>query len=254
MGKIDIPRPGEEHAGVLDKNFTVSMRGILTALFVLVVLPGTFLLGRYVFPSTEGSIIESASGGAVTADVEAEQAEATSADETTSVDESKTQSTTGTLTTAKPVAKNDTKTTSSTTTTKSSTSGKPATSYDNVKLEFSGTPVFEWKGTYGKITTIYYRIINDEDGVIMPIKFNVNIKGYEKSDGGPTLKGVAVPDTDKKIPAGETREHGFDVSLTYRDVASNGQVDPTNVELTLELLDTDGTLMAVVTKSFNLKG
>ncbi len=221
----------------LDTKFTVSIRGVLKLLFILIFLPGGFLLGRYVFPSDAALFCFSSSPGSEPpADVQAAQNTSAGA-----VELVKPAAPTGAVTAVKTeTSKNETKVVKK--------NEKIVSSYGKVTLEFTRAPAFEWKGAYGKMSTVYYRVVNGENGAIAPVKFYLHVKGYDNS-GRPT-KTVDVPDVDKKIFSGETREHGFDAAVSYRDP----NVDPKNVEITLELIDEQGAVIATVTKSFDLKG
>lgn len=115
--------------------------------------------------------------------------------------------------------------------------------YSNIGLSFKRTPAFDWKGTWGKIETIYYTLENNEAGSIAPYKFVVLLEGYED----PIER--SVPKVDSIIEEGKTKEHGFDIGTSYSETVT----DPTNIGITLQLFDKSGQLMATVEKEFNLK-
>ena len=121
-------------------------------------------------------------------------------------------------------------------------------SYSNVQISFTKVPTYTWyeEDQYGKVTTIWYTIVNNEAGIIKPVKFRIKVEGYtDETD----TKYVNVPGTDKEIEAGETASHGVDKILSY----SSTVTDPANINLQLDLLDDNNKVIATTSQEFNLK-
>ncbi|MBI4153219.1 hypothetical protein HY497_01735 [Candidatus Woesearchaeota archaeon] len=235
---------------VLDTKISLSVKSIASVVLVIAFMAGAFLVGRYVFPSgapltdrvsaaatvesdvTEGAA-DSAESAAVSGDAIPEPDEETAESAAAEVADAAEEpgSTEEVAEPAVDPVANDVVVTEG---------------YESVVLEFTRTPAFEWKGTWGKITTIYYSIANGEAGTIKPDKFRLIAEGYETAE---FIKTADVPTLDRTIAPGETVKHGVDLKIQY----SESVTDPANLRLTLQLLDADGNVIDAVNQEFNLK-
>ena len=129
------------------------------------------------------------------------------------------------------------------------TSQSVVTSYSNVKLEFTRTPAFKWNeaGSYGTIKTIYYTVTNNEAGIVKPSYFSVIIEGYAPTERVIT---VPVPKNTVEIAGGKKVQNAFDKGIAY----ASSVTDPANIKVTLELYDENKKLVAKAEQEFNLKG
>ncbi len=231
---------------VLDTKISLSVKGILSVVLAVVVISGAFLAGRYVFPSGT-SLADFASAAAVVGVSKDDSVSTTTELEDSSKEDTSTDT---------PVAEPETTEETADETTEETTDEAAETDtadevvitkdYANVVLEFTRTPAFEWKGTWGKITTIYYTLTNNEAGTIKPATFRLTAEGYDTAD---FIKTADVPKIDGVLSAGEVAKHGVDIKLQYSESITN----PTNLRLTFQLFDKDGNLIDAVTEEFNLK-
>lgn len=257
MPSENLQRPAQApvqqpRQNLMDKDVSVSLniRTVASWLAVLLLMSASFLAGRYVFPS-DGGISLGTSGAAAVVDTESAQ-EAAEPEPAGSSDSSASANTTELTATpdssetdeeapaAEEAAPTESESTAST--------AAVVTSYSDVKLSFSRVPDFKWfeEDGYGKVTTLWYTIVNDEDGIIKPEKFRIRLEGYDDLED---IKLAAVPGPDKEIAPGETTSHGFDKILQY----SNTKTDPSNLKITLELLDEKDQVIATAGQEFNLK-
>lgn len=244
-------------AGVLDKkvSLSVSLKSVVFVLVIVALIAGSFLAGRYVFPSTAplgktgifAAIIANNFGGGTDA---AEPAEASSevAPEVTT-EEVETAEVAAEEPAPTEEAADDTEAAEETTEAPSAISEAVITTYSSVKLEFTRTPVFKWNEEqgFGTIRTIYYTLTNGESGTIKPSDFKIFIEGYPPTDRTIT---VEVPHNTQEVAAGKTIQNAFDKIIAY----SSSVTDPANIKVTLELYDENNKLVAKAEKEFNLKG
>lgn len=233
-------------ADIFEKKVTISFRLKYVVIALLVI--GAFLAGRYLFPANGISIGEELSEGLgkLNATLSNKVSNLTKATGTAANTSGSNLVSNQTAALQKSEPENTTTTTENTTTESQATEEKTITgNYKNVKLEFSREPSFDWKGTWGKIETIYYRITNNEQGTIAPATFLVLVEGYELDNP----EEVAVITVDRTIKEGEVREHGFDIDFSYSQVVT----DPENIKITMELHDARNQTIATVQKEFNLK-
>ncbi len=224
---------------LLDKSLNITVN--LKVLVVLILVLGGFLAGRYLLPSEEPLFSVSEE---MEEDSNLEEVASKSTSSKTITAAATVNSTKSTKQISQTTEKTNENSTSKTTT-QDSLKEEPLISgnYNNIKLEFTRTPSFEWKGTWGKVTTIYYRITNNEGGTIKPASFSVSFEGYEKP------KEANVPTADREIRSSASAEHGFDVSQQYSETVT----DPANIEIRMVLLDGNQQVMATAEKAFNLK-
>lgn len=242
------PPVQQPHPSMMDKNVSLNLRTVLSLFAFLLFMSGSFLVGRYVFPA--GGSIDSIGPAAVVetdkATEDAEPAEESEAQAELVAPENKT---------AEPAAPEPAEEAPAAEATPTAPEAEPSTptgavvtSYSNVQLSFTKVPSFAWyeEDGYGKITTIWYTIVNNEDGTIKPEKFRIRLEGYDEQED---VKFADVPGTDKEIDSKETASHGFDKLVQY----SNTKTDPSNLKVTLDLLDADSRVIATVSQEFNLK-
>lgn len=244
---------------MLDTKISLSVKSIFSVVIFIAFMAGAFLAGRYVFPSGT-SLIDFGSaaatfGGSLSEDADSTDSNTELADTSDTTDNSDSEADSDAESDDSAEVANDTAGTIDT-----EDSAEPETSdetknidekiitegYEKVFLEFTRTPAFEWKSTWGKITTVYYTITNNEEGTIKPSQFRVIAEGYDTPD---FIKTVDVPTIDETINSGKVAKHGVDVKLQY----SESVTDPTNMQLTLQLLDEDGDLIDAINQEFNLK-
>ena len=232
-----LPSPfAPQSSGVMDKNVSLNLRTLLSVLVFVVLISGSFLLGRYVFPAGESNLGASAAAvvdTAPVAELEAPKEAEAPAPEPAAEEPAPSEPTPTETAPAEP-------------TTPPST--EVITSYSNVKLTFTKVPTYTWyeEDAYGKITTIWYTVVNGENGIIKPTKFRLKVEGY---DSETDVKFVDVPGADKEIDAGETATHGVDKLISY----SSTVTDPSNINLQMDLLDENNKIIATVSQEFNLK-
>lgn len=241
---------------VLDTKISLSVKSLLSVIVAIAVVTSAFLAGRYVFPSgtslidlsaaaTAGDSLPANSDTKLAADTDSEAAADSESSESADSVETDEEATAADDTAE--TTEETTEETSEETETVVADNGQVITEgYQNVFLEFSRTPAFEWKGTWGKTTTVYYTLTNNEAGTIAPYQFRLLAEGYDTAD---FIKTVDVPSLDRSIPSGGIAKHGVDIKLQY----SESVTDPTNLRLTLQLLDEDGDLIDAVSQEFNLK-
>ena len=223
---------------VLEKGVTIRLKTIL----IVVLLIGAFLLGRYVFPvgTTEEAAPEALAEENISVNETVEE-DTESTEEQQLLEEE----------TEEPVPENQTVSTNITQETEEETDENETIitdNYANVQFKFSRTPIFDWKGTWGKITTIYYEITNNEDGTILPDNIVITVEGYEDPELYPP-KIIPIPSIDDEIKSGETTKHGVDIAITYNEAVT----DPTNILLTMELRDASNNTIDTTSQEFNLK-
>lgn len=231
---------------MLDRKISVNVKTLLSSVLIVVIVAGAFLMGRYVFPSGT-PLVDNIASAAVTADSSSSEETALTDSNTQVTDESpavEAESSAPAETADDAAAENASEVEEDNAADAVET--VITEGYDNVIIEFTRTPAFEWKGTWGKITTIYYTITNNEAGTIKPDKFRVIAEGYETAD---FIKTVDVPTIDRTIRSGAITKHGVDVKLQY----SESVTDPADLQLTLQLLDKDGNLIDATNQLFNLK-
>ncbi len=233
---------------IMDKDVSVSLniRTVASWLAVLLLMSASFLAGRYVFPS-DGGISLGTSGAAAVVDTESAQEAAET--EPATAGETEPAGSSGSSESADTTKPTETSNSSETAPTESTpTIATVTTTYTDVKLSFTKVPDFKWyeEDGYGKITTIWYTIVNDEDGIIKPVKFRIKVEGYDSDND---VKFVEVPGVDREINPGETVSHGVDKGVSYRPEVT----DPTNINIQLELLDESNAVIATVSQEFNLK-
>jgi hypothetical protein len=234
---------------VLEKKISISMRSVFFVFVIALVVSGSFFAGRYLFPSDSfkwGTAFASFSGS----DIEPE-ADLTAAaekavpeiEEEIEVIPDPEEAVEETVVEAVVEAVEEVE--------ESSEPESIVTEYSDIVLSFQKTPVYEWKETWGKLKTIYYTIENNEEGTIKPATFQVLIEGYASTDTG--VKTIDVPTVDSEIRSGELTSHGIDITGgSYTEKAPDGIIDPTNMEITIRVLDEEGVIMATAKERFNL--
>ena len=243
---------------VLDTKISLSVKSLLSVIVVIAVVTGAFLAGRYVFPSGTSLIDLSAAataGDSLSADSDSNTQLAADADSEAAADSDSVETEEAAAEATATEAADETAETTEEATEETSEETETVVAgnekvftegYENVFLEFTRTPTFEWKGTWGKITTVYYTITNNEAGTIKPYQLRLLAEGYDTAD---FIKTADVPSLDRSIPSGGIAKHGVDMKLQY----SESVTDPTTLRLTLQLLDEDGDLIDAVSQEFNLK-
>jgi len=247
--------------GVLDKKVSVSisLKSVVFVLVIVALLAGSFLAGRYVFPSTAplgktgifAAIIANNFGGSdsIEAEVVPENAKESVEAAPVEVTEESAETTEAVVeeVAAEEVAEGATDEIAAEST--EAASEAVVTTYSNVKLDFTRTPVFKWNEEqgFGTIRTIYYTLVNGETGTIKPTEFKIFIEGYPPTER--TLI-VEVPHNTAEVAAGKTIQNAFDKIVAY----SSSVTDPANIKVTLELYDENSKLVAKAEKEFNLKG
>ena len=232
-------------SSVLDKGVHISFRTMFFAVVLLLLVSSSFLTGRYVFPSTgQPGIFAAVSAYWTTEDTEekvapveelVEQLEVTATEEVETTEETAVAEAEEAETEEAAVP--------------DPASQAVITSYNNVNLDFTRTPVYEWKGDdagWGKITDIYYTITNSEKGIVKPAYFKIILEGYESND---EIKKVDVPQNTLEISAGETVQNAVSKLIAY----NQAETDPANIGITLQLYDASDTLIATANQEFNLK-
>lgn len=126
-------------------------------------------------------------------------------------------------------------------------SGPTLTTYTKVDVEVVDV-ITEWKGTWGKIIRVQYKIKNSEAVIIHPDHFELTVEGY-----GDFAKTIALPPSSQTLKSGEIRssvglvKNGF----AYSELTTGNLQE---VDVTLTLFDKYEQVMGKGTKAFNLKG
>jgi len=248
--KAEVQREVKQaKTSLMDKGVHISFRTMFFSVVLVLLISGSFLTGRYVFPSTGDTGLfaavsafwESDATNETASDAEVEEVEVAPVEESTPEEIAESAETAATEEAEATEAVEETPEVDP-------ASQSVITTYNNVVLEFTRTPVYEWKGDedgWGKIETIYYTVKNNENGIIKPASFHIIIEGYESND---QIKKVDVPQNTEEISAGKVVQNAVDKLVTY----SNTVTDPTNIKITLQLFDASDVMIATATQEFNL--
>ncbi len=233
----------------LDKEIHIrlSPRSLLKTFIFFLLLTSVFYLGRWSVSSPESNISESDVSGFSIGDWFRSNSEK---EEETPTTKSSASSNSTNTTVAQPARNEVPAATESTATENESeseeTDANVITKYSKVALAVADVTA-QWKGTYGKITSIQYTIANNEEGTIKPDHFVMVVEGYDDFE-----KKVPLPVSSKTINAGETKSANLLVpqGFAYSPLTAG---DLTNVKITFKLIDGNDKEMSMYEKQYVLK-
>jgi len=119
------------------------------------------------------------------------------------------------------------------------------TTYNNVDVTIKKV-LFDWKETWGKITKIEYKIINNEAGTIKPDHFTLLLEGYPDFEkviplppGSTTVRSKTAIETVVDVPGG----------FAYNEITAG---DLSSLLVTLVLYDNEGRVIDTIAETHNL--
>lgn len=210
---------------------------LLRGVFVLLLVGGVFMLGRYSVDWNMPSF-DFGSTGATTATPEPAAAEET----VTSAPETTTEAA------APEPAPEAAAPETSAEGTAPATDENVVNTYTNVELTLDDV-VYTWdaEGASGKITAIAYSLINGESGTIKPRYFILTMDKYEDKERKTTL------DTkSRSVAAGETSKRKAEVANGF-SYAKSQLGDMSAVAITVQFFDAGDKLVASKTGNFKLE-
>jgi len=119
------------------------------------------------------------------------------------------------------------------------------TTYNNVDFSVKNVGI-DWKGTWGKITRLDYRIQNTESGIIKPEYITMILEGYDDYE-----KKITLPLSSRTIKSGIIISTSVAVVYSYSETETG---DLATVTATFSLYDAGDKLIDTYVGSFNLQG
>lgn len=125
------------------------------------------------------------------------------------------------------------------------------TSYSKVAISLNDA-IYDWKGTWGKITKIDYTIKNNEAGTVKPSYLIMLVEGYDTTENM-IRKKISVPLSGQTIKAGQAYNQVANVpqGFAYNKITAG---DLNDVRITLTLFDSADKQMGQFSGGFNLQG
>ena len=121
------------------------------------------------------------------------------------------------------------------------------TTYDDVSITLDSIE-HEWKGTWGKITTVSFTIKNKENGPVKMDHLGMTVEGYGEFEKVLPIS-ASVQQVQKMTQV--SSKVGVPSGFGYKAVAAG---DLSNVQITIVLYDAESGKMGTATKEFNLGG
>ena len=121
------------------------------------------------------------------------------------------------------------------------------TTYDDVSIVLDSIE-HEWKGTWGKITTVSFTIKNKENGPVKMDHLGMTVEGYGEFEKVLPIS-ASVQQVQKMTQV--SSKVGVPSGFGYKAVAAG---DLSNVQITIVLYDAESGKMGTATKEFNLGG